>query len=289
MNCFLSSAPASLARLLIFLMSGNAHPNPGPVFPCSVCASNMTWSGRSVKCCTCSKWVHLRCSQLTFSRFKTLGSSHSWSCPPCCVPASYGAPTPTNTVSSSSGSSSLFTSTVQSAPSSAKAMLPPHPRLQTFYPPSAHFLSTPSSPSHLLMGLLLFYTSCFLFLSDVLTILQWNVGEFRARCTELLDFISSHPVDLICVQESNLNSSSSFRNPGYSALRSDRTHSRSNILSPDDPHASGDVVIFIRQSRSFSELSTSPFSSPDSYSNYAGINMLLNNFLYSAYSLLFDR
>ena len=44
-------------RLLIFLllMSGNVHPNPGPIFPCSVCAGNVTWRGKSVLCCTCSK------------------------------------------------------------------------------------------------------------------------------------------------------------------------------------------------------------------------------------------
>ena len=39
-----------------------------------------------MQCCTCSNWVHLKCSLLSFSRFRTLGSSHSWSCPPCCVP-----------------------------------------------------------------------------------------------------------------------------------------------------------------------------------------------------------
>ena len=80
----------SLARLLIlllFLMSGNVHPNPCPVFLCSVCAGNVTWRCRSVQCCTCSNWVHLKCSLLSFSRFRTLGSSHYWSCPPCCVPA----------------------------------------------------------------------------------------------------------------------------------------------------------------------------------------------------------
>ena len=70
-----------LLTLLIFLMSGNVHPNPGPIFPCSVCAGNMTWRGRPVQCCTCSKWVHLRCSLLFLSKFGTLGSSHSWSCP----------------------------------------------------------------------------------------------------------------------------------------------------------------------------------------------------------------
>ena len=71
-----------LLILLLLLMSGNVHPNPGPIFPCSVCAGNVTWRGKSVLCCTCSKWVHLRCSQLSLSKFRALGSSHSWSCPP---------------------------------------------------------------------------------------------------------------------------------------------------------------------------------------------------------------
>ena len=67
--------------LLLLLMSGNVHPNPGPIFPCSVCAGNVTWLGKSVQCCACSKWVHLKCSQLSLSQFKALGSSHSWSQP----------------------------------------------------------------------------------------------------------------------------------------------------------------------------------------------------------------
>ena len=78
----------SLTRLrffiLLLLMSGNVHPNPGPVFPCSVCLGNVTWWGRSVQFCTCFKWIHLRCSLLSFSRFRTLGHSHSLSCPLLC-------------------------------------------------------------------------------------------------------------------------------------------------------------------------------------------------------------
>ena len=110
---------------------------------------------------------------------------------------------------------------------------------------------------------------------ESLRVLQWNAGGLRARSTELLHFLSSHPVYLICIQESNLNSFSSFRIPGFSALRSDRTHSRSGILSPDATHASGGVVIFVRQS--FSELSTSSLSSLDPYSDYVGVNISLNN------------
>ena len=88
----------------------------------------------------------------------------------------------------------------------------------------------------------------------------------------------SHPVDLICIQNSNLNSSSSFRIPGFSVLRSDRIHSRSGILSRDATHASGGVIIFVRQGFSFSELFTSPLSSLDLYSNYVRVNISLNNF-----------
>ena len=120
----------ALLRLLLLLMSGNVHPNPGPIFPCSVCAGNVTWRGKSVQCCACSKWVHLRCSQLSLFRLRALGSSHSWSCPPCRI-----------TVTLSSDSFDMYTSTVQSSPASANAALSPHPRLQTSHPPSAHSIN----------------------------------------------------------------------------------------------------------------------------------------------------
>ena len=268
---FLLSCPTlALLRLLILLlllMSGNVHPNPGPIFPCSVCAGNVTWRGKSVQCCACSKWVHLRCSQLSLSNFRALGSSHSWSCPPC-----------RNTVTPpSSDSSGTYTSTVESGPPSANAALLPHPRLQTSYPPSAHLISPSPTlpPPSLAPG----YTSAPPASSpppDSLRVLQWNAGGLRARSTELLHFLSSHPVDLICIQESNLNSSSSFRISGFSVLRSDRTHSRSGILSSDASHASGGVVIFVRQGLSFSELSTTSLSSLDPYSDYVGVNISLN-------------
>ena len=101
----LSCPTLALLRLLILLlllMNGNVHSNSGPIFPCSVCAGNVTWRGKSVLCCTCSKWVHLRCSQLFLSKFRALGSSHSWSCLPT-----------RNTVTPSSDT---YTSTVQSGP-----------------------------------------------------------------------------------------------------------------------------------------------------------------------------
>ena len=96
--------------------------------------------------------------------------------------------------------------------------------------------------------------------------------------TTTLYSISSHPVDLIYIQESNLNLSSSFQNPGFSALRSHGTHSRSGIFSTDVADASGGVIIFVKQGLSFSELFISSFSSLDPYSDYVEVNISLNNF-----------
>ena len=98
-----------------------------------------------------------------------------------------------------------------------------------------------------------------------------------ARSTELQHFISSHPVDLICIQECNLNLSSSFRIPGFSALQSHGTHSRSGIFSTEVTHASGGVIIFVKQRLSFSEFSTSSLSLLDPYSDYVGVNISLND------------
>ena len=139
----------SLARLLILLlllMSGNVHPNPCPVFPCLVCAGNVIWRGRSVQCCTCSNWVHLKCSLLSFSRFRTLGSSHSWIFPPCFV---WGSHTHQH-CDFLLGLLQLVYLHCSIWPiwlPSANASLAPHPRLQTSYPFSALFVSSPSAPS----------------------------------------------------------------------------------------------------------------------------------------------
>ena len=128
---------------------------------------------------------------------------------------------------------------------STNAALSPHPHLQTSYPAFVHFVSSPFVPSPLAHAPGCFSTPpASSSPSDSTRVLQWNTGGLRARSTKLLQFVSSHPIDLICIQESNLNSSSSFRIPEFSALRSDRIHSLSGILSPDATHASGSVIHF---------------------------------------------
>ena len=141
--------------------------------------------------------------------------------------------------------SSLDSSTVQSGPPSANAVLPPSPSnlLSSFRPLRIFSLCTITTSS---CSWLSVYTSCFLFPPDTLGVFQWNAGCLRASSTEFLHFLSSYPVDLICIQESNLNLPSSIRIPGFSALRSDRTHSRPGIFFPDATRASGGVIIFMR-------------------------------------------
>ena len=101
-------------------------------------------------------------------------------------------------------------------------------------------------------------------------------GGLRARRTKLIHFISSHPIDLIYIQESNLNLSSSFWIPGFSALQFHGTQSRSGIFSTDVADASGGVIIFVKQGLFFSELSTSSLSSLGPYSDYVEVNISLN-------------
>ena len=124
-------------------MNSNVHPNPCPVFPCSVCAGNATWRGRSVQCCTCSNWVHLKCSLLSFSKFRTLGSSHSWIFPPCFFLRSHIY----QHCDFLLGLLQLVYLHCSIWPPSANASPAPHSRLQTSYPFSAHFVSSPSAPA----------------------------------------------------------------------------------------------------------------------------------------------
>ena len=221
-----------------------------------------------MQCCACSKWVHLRCSQLSVSQFRALGSSHSWSCPPCQI-----------TVTPSLDSSNMYTSTVESSPASANAALSPHPHLQTTYPPSAHYISSPSAlpPPSLTPGFPSVPPAFSPPPPDSLRALQWTAGGLRARSTELLHFLSSHPVDLICIQESNLNSSSCFWIPGFSALHSDRT-TPGLAFSPPIPHMLA-AALSVSSSRAYLFLNFLPplFLHLIPILDYVGINISPNN------------
>ena len=149
-------------------------------------------------------------------------------------------------------------------------------KLFILFPPTLYLF--PLHPHHRLMLLAVSsYLLLSLLLHSSLSVLQWNARGLRARSTKLIHFISSHPVDLIYIQESHLNLCSSFRIPGFSALQSHGTHSRSGIFSADVADASGSVIIFVKQGLFFSELSTSSLSSLGPYSDYVEVNISLND------------
>ena len=103
--------------------------------------------------------------------------------------------------------------------------------------------------------------------------LQWNGGGLRARSAELFHSIALHFVDFICIRKSN---------PSLPLFRSLDTLlcnliALTYILSPDNPHASGIVIIFVRQGLSIYKLFASSLSSLDPYPEYAGVNISLNH------------
>ena len=89
-------------------MSGNVCPNSGFIFSCSLCDGNVTWGGRSVRRCTCLKWVDLGFNFLFSSDFNSFSSFHSWICSTCYILVSARRQHFTTTVSSVSGFSSLY-------------------------------------------------------------------------------------------------------------------------------------------------------------------------------------
>ena len=93
-----------LLILALLLISGNVHPNPGPIsnhphprYPCSICHLDV---GRdSLQCSACLKWVHFLCSSLTRADFRTIcatGTAVGWRCPACHPQNTTGSPTQTS-------------------------------------------------------------------------------------------------------------------------------------------------------------------------------------------------
>ena len=179
-------------------------------------------------------------------------------------------------MTSSSDSSSLYTSAVQSG--THLLMQHSHPtlafKLLILFPPTLYLLLL--HPHHRLM---LLAVSLYLVLpfSPPLTPSGFFNGVLGVSepgalncctlfCLIPLTFFVSRNLTSIYLPLS-----------GFSALRADGTHSRSGIFSIDVTDASGGVIIFVRQGLSFSELSTDPLSSLDPYSDYVEVNIFLND------------
>ena len=76
---------ALLSLILLLLLTGQC-PNPGPRWPCGVCARAISRSTGSIQCTLCLLWVHPRCSGLPLNRKGRLlikVSPPHWACPSC--------------------------------------------------------------------------------------------------------------------------------------------------------------------------------------------------------------
>ena len=171
----------------------------------------------------------------------------------------------------------MYTSTVQSSPASANAALSPHPRLQNSYPPSAHSISSPSSPHHrpLLLAFLLRLLPSLLpltlsgFFNGMLEVFEPGALNYSTFFRPILLILSAFRSPIL----------TDFPRSGFldSLLCVLIAPTPGLAFSSDTTHASGGVVIFVRQGLSFFELFTSSLSSLDPYFDYVGINISLNN------------
>ena len=83
------------------------------------------------------------------------------------------------------------------------------------------------------------------------SILQWNVRSLNDyKITDLLKYTSSHNIDILCLQETHLNSSVNLKIPGYDVLRKDRSSNR----------IGGGVAILVRSHLKFCGISLPDFS-----------------------------
>ena len=114
-----------LLILALLLISGNVHPNPGPIrnhphprYLCSIC--HLDVDRDSLQCSACLKWVHFLCSSLTRADFRTIcatGTAVGWRYPVCHPQSKTGSP--------NSDQSRCYDICVPSTPSPRVPPLPP--------------------------------------------------------------------------------------------------------------------------------------------------------------------
>ena len=207
-----------------------------------------------MQCCTCSKWVHLKCSLLFFSKFRSLGSFYSWSFPPCLFWGQH-CDFLLRLLQLVYLHCSIWSPLLMQHPRTTLAFKPLIPFLPlrivslctlTTASCSWMFLYTPASSSPLtplgsfkgMLGIsepkaLNYYTLC-----RLISLTLFVTRHLILIYLPLSGFLDSLLCDLIAPT------------PGLVFFAT---------------HASGSVIIFVRQGLSFSELSTSSFSFLNAY------------------------
>ena len=248
-----------------------------PTLPLSICSLEV--GKDSLKCSTCSKWVHFSCSSLTRADFRKIcaaGSPMGWNCPAC---LNGDLASPTHQPESPSSAPTHTPSTCSDLMDSSLP-LPSHPPLLNTYPPSAFTLPVSSSPptSSQPIHNLPPHPQRNPRLSHNLRILQWNAGGLSfSRRAELIAFLSGNQYDLIFLQETHLSSTKKFQIPGYYTLHTDWTFVRQGPVSSGIHNTGGGVLTLIHSDLAFSPVSVASLSSQDPYSDYTCVKVLLSN------------
>ena len=81
--------------------------------------------------------------------------------------------------------------------------------------------------------------------SSLLNIAHWNANGLRQSLSELKDFLRTHKVDIMLINETRLNSKTNVYVPGYNKLRKDRLN---------DKMGAGGVLILIKMSIRYIEI-----------------------------------
>ena len=171
-----------------------------PRYPCSICSLEV--GKDSLKCSTCSKWVHFSCSSLTRADFRKIcaaGSPMGWNCPAC---LNGDLVSPTHRPASPRLVSPALPPSTPTPLACSDLMdsslpLPSHPALLNTCPSSAFTLPasspppTASQPVHNLPP----HPQGYPRLSHNLRIVQWNAGGLSS-CSraELIAFCFWQPL-----------------------------------------------------------------------------------------------
>ena len=251
-----------------------------PRYPCSICSLDV--GKDSLKCSTCSKWVHFSCSSLTRADFRKIfaaGSPMGWNCPACLNKVLVS---PTHRPASPPASSLQLCPHPHALhllaqilwihlclyphilPFLTFALLPP----SSFLPHHHSFTAGPqlaTAPSRKSTPLTQSQNSAM------------NAGGLSSSSrAELIAFLSGNHYDLILLQETHLSSTKTFQIPDYYTLRTDRTFGRQGPVS-SGTHNTGGVLTLIHSDLAFSPVSVSSLSSQDPYSDYTCVKVLLSN------------
>ena len=80
-----SETPALIRKQLSLILSGDIECNPGPIkHPCLECNKPVAKNHRAVMCDTCSKWIHIKCGNISPNQYNVLcESTDLWHCSYC--------------------------------------------------------------------------------------------------------------------------------------------------------------------------------------------------------------